>query len=214
MGTVYMAEQTERLRRTVALKLIKAGMDSRLVLARFGAEPQTLALIDHPHIAKVFDAGTTDTGRPYFLMEMVKGIPITKFCDERRLTTRQRLELAIPVCHAVQHAHQKGIIHCYLDDEPVAAGPPTADSKAFQTALGMYESLASSPCPPSYFHEPPRWSIPAASGRRAWRCVRVVPCSSCPALATSSTTTRGRPDSGSPARLLAAATVRCVLLRN
>ena len=111
MGTVYMAEQTQPVRRTVALKLIKAGMDSRQVLARFGAERQALALMDHPNIAKVFDAGTTDTGRPYFVMELVKGIPITRFCDERRLTTRERLELAIPVCQAVQHAHQKGIIH-------------------------------------------------------------------------------------------------------
>jgi eukaryotic-like serine/threonine-protein kinase len=111
MGTVYMAEQTEPVRRTVALKLIKAGMDSRQVLARFGAERQALALMDHPNIAKVFDAGTTDTGRPYFVMELVKGIPITKFCDERRLTLRERLELAIAVCQAVQHAHQKGIIH-------------------------------------------------------------------------------------------------------
>ena len=111
MGTVYMAEQTQPVRRTVALKLIKAGMDSRQVLARFGAERQALALMDHPNIAKVFDAGTTDTGRPYFVMELVKGVPITRFCDERRLTLRERLELAIPVCQAVQHAHQKGIIH-------------------------------------------------------------------------------------------------------
>ena len=111
MGTVYMAEQTQPVRRTVALKLIKAGMDSRQVLARFGAERQALALMDHPSIAKVFDAGTTDSGRPYFVMELVKGIPITRFCDERRLTLRERLELAIPVCQAVQHAHQKGIIH-------------------------------------------------------------------------------------------------------
>ena len=111
MGTVYMAEQSTPVRRTVALKLIKAGMDSRQVLARFGAERQALALMDHPNIAKVFDAGTADNGRPYFVMELVKGIPITKFCDERRLTLRERLELAIPVCQAVQHAHQKGIIH-------------------------------------------------------------------------------------------------------
>ena len=111
MGTVYMAEQTQPVRRTVALKLIKPGMDSRQVLARFEAERQALALMDHPNIAKVFDAGTTDTGRPYFVMELVKGIPITRYCDERRLTTRERLELFIPVCQAVQHAHQKGIIH-------------------------------------------------------------------------------------------------------
>ncbi len=111
MGTVYMAEQAPPVRRTVALKLIRTGMDSRQVLARFGVERQALALMDHPNIAKVFDAGTTDTGRPYFVMELVKGIPITRFCDERRLTLRERLELAIPVCQAVQHAHQKGIIH-------------------------------------------------------------------------------------------------------
>ena len=111
MGTVYMAEQTQPVRRTVALKLIKSGMGSRQVLARFGAERQALALMDHPSIAKVFDAGTTDAGRPYFVMELVKGVPITKFCDDRRLTLRERLELAIPVCQAVQHAHQKGIIH-------------------------------------------------------------------------------------------------------
>src|SRR5271165_4145853 len=111
MGTVYLAEQSQPVRRTVALKLIKAGMDSRQVLARFGAERQALALMDHPNIARVLDAGTTDTGRPYFVMELVKGLPITRFCDERRLTTRERLELAIPVCQAVQHAHQKGIIH-------------------------------------------------------------------------------------------------------
>jgi serine/threonine protein kinase len=135
MGTVLMADQTAPVRRTVALKLIKAGLDSRQVLARFKAKRQALALRDHPNIAKVLDAGTTsgvrnqesrvtnqssgqgiltpdsclltpDVGRPYFVMELVKGIPITQFCDERRLTPRERLELAIPVCQAVQHAHQ------------------------------------------------------------------------------------------------------------
>jgi serine/threonine protein kinase len=111
MGTVYMAEQTAPVRRLVALKVIKAGMDTRQVLARFGAERQALALMDHPNIAKVFDAGTTDTGRPYFVMELVKGIPITRYCDDRRLTLRERLELFVPVCQALQHAHQKGVIH-------------------------------------------------------------------------------------------------------
>jgi serine/threonine protein kinase len=106
MGTVYVAEQTVPVRRTVALKLIKAGMDSRQVLARFDAERQALALMDHPNIAKVLDAGTADNGRPYFVMELVKGIPITRFCDERRLTLRERIELVIPVCQAVQHAHE------------------------------------------------------------------------------------------------------------
>ena len=99
------------MRRTVALKLIKPGMDSRQVIARFEAERQALAIMDHPNIARVFDAGTTDAGRPYFVMELVDGVPITAFCDEHRLTPRQRLELFAQVCDAVQHAHHKGIIH-------------------------------------------------------------------------------------------------------
>src|SRR5215467_13406234 len=111
MGTVWMAQQTEPVKRLVAAKLIKAGLDSRQVIARFEAERQALALMDHPHIAKVLDAGTTTTGRPYFVMELVKGVPITRYCDAHRLTPRQRLELFLPVCQAVQHAHQKGIIH-------------------------------------------------------------------------------------------------------
>jgi serine/threonine protein kinase len=111
MGTVWMAQQTEPVKRLVALKLIKAGMDSKQVLARFEAERQALALMDHPNIAKVLDAGATPEGRPYFVMELVKGVPITQFCDEHHLTPRQRLELFVPVCQAVQHAHQKGIIH-------------------------------------------------------------------------------------------------------
>src|SRR5262249_7178052 len=111
MGTVWMAEQQEPVRRMVALKVIKAGMDSAQVTARSEAERQALALMHHPHIAKVFDGGTTASGRPYFVMELVKGTPITKYCDEHRLTPRQRLELFVPVCQAMQHAHQKGIIH-------------------------------------------------------------------------------------------------------
>ncbi len=111
MGQVWVAEQLEPIRRRVALKLIRPGMDSRNVLARFEAERQALALMDHPNIAKVFDAGTTDDGRPFFVMELVKGVPITEFCDARRLNPRERLELFVPVCKAIQHAHQKGIIH-------------------------------------------------------------------------------------------------------
>src|SRR6516165_9104095 len=107
MGEVWMAQQTRPVKRAVAVKLIKAGMDSKQVLARFEAERQALALMDHPNIAKVHDAGATPDGRPYFVMELVKGIPITRFCDEHRLTPRQRLELFIPVCQAIQHAHQK-----------------------------------------------------------------------------------------------------------
>src|SRR5437660_9901636 len=111
MGTVGMAQQTAPVKRLVAVKLIKAGMDSRQVLARFEAERQALALMDHPNIARVLDAGTTGAGRPYFVMDLVKGVPITKYCDEHHLTPRQRLELFIPVCQAIQHAHQKGVIH-------------------------------------------------------------------------------------------------------
>src|SRR5262249_9807273 len=111
MGVVYMAEQETPVRRKVALKIIKPGMDTRQVVARFEAERQALALLDHPHIARVIDAGTTESGRPYFVMDLVRGIPITQYCDEAKLSPRERLELFIPVCQAIQHAHQKGIIH-------------------------------------------------------------------------------------------------------
>jgi tetratricopeptide (TPR) repeat protein/serine/threonine protein kinase len=129
MGTVWMAQQTEPVRRLVAVKLIKPGMDTRQVLARFEAERQALALMDHPNIAKVLDAGAAPDGRPFFVMELIKGVPITRYCDERHLTPRQRLELFAPVCQAIQHAHQKGVIHrdvkpsnvliALYDDRPV-----------------------------------------------------------------------------------------------
>jgi serine/threonine protein kinase len=111
MGRVWMAEQTEPVRRRVALKVIKLGMDTKEVVARFEAERQALALMDHPNIAKVFDSGATETGRPFFVMELVRGIKITDYCDQNKLSTEERLKLFIQVCHAVQHAHQKGIIH-------------------------------------------------------------------------------------------------------
>jgi serine/threonine protein kinase len=111
MGEVYEAEQTEPVRRRVALKLIKWGMDTKEVVARFSSERQALALMDHPNIARVFDAGATPQGRPYFVMELVKGVPITDYCDTHRVTTRERLELFIQICSGVQHAHQKGVIH-------------------------------------------------------------------------------------------------------
>jgi serine/threonine protein kinase len=111
MGVVFLAEQERPVRRTVALKVIKPGMDSDHVIARLEAERQALALMDHPHIAKFLDAGTTDSGRPYFVMEPVEGRPITEYCDQHRLTPEERLELFVPVCQAIQHAHQKGIIH-------------------------------------------------------------------------------------------------------
>jgi eukaryotic-like serine/threonine-protein kinase len=111
MGAVYMAEQEKPIRRKVALKIIKPGMDTRHIVARFEAERQALALMDHPNIARVLDAGTTDSGRPFFVMDLVRGIPITPYCDEAKLSPRERLELFVPVCQAIQHAHQKGIIH-------------------------------------------------------------------------------------------------------
>src|SRR5262245_31813589 len=152
MGTVWMAQQTEPVKRLVAVKLIKAGMDSKQVIARFEAERQALALMDHPNIARVLDAGTTkgesggaSPGRPYFVMDLVKGISITRYCDEHHLTPRQRLELFIPVCQAVQHAHQKGIIHRDLkpsnvlvalyDDKPVPKVIDFGVAKATGTSL-------------------------------------------------------------------------------
>jgi tetratricopeptide (TPR) repeat protein len=151
MGAVYLAQQAEPVRRLVALKVIKPGMDSGQVVARFEAERQALALMDHPNIAKVLDGGATESGRPYFVMELVKGVPLTKYCDEHRLTPKQRLELFVPVCEAVQHAHQKGVIHRDLkptnvlvalyDGKPVpkvidfgvakAAGQPLTDKTLF-----------------------------------------------------------------------------------
>ncbi len=145
MGTVWVAEQMQPVRRKVALKLIKAGMDSKTVLARFEAERQALAMMDHPNIAKVLDGGTTETGRPFFVMEFVKGIPLTKFCDDARLSIAERLALFTPICHAVQHAHQKGIIHrdlkpsnilvCLYDGNPV---PKVID---FGLAKALHHSL-------------------------------------------------------------------------
>jgi serine/threonine protein kinase/tetratricopeptide (TPR) repeat protein len=129
MGVVFMAQQAKPIKRVVAVKIIKPGMDSNAVLARFEAERQALALMDHPNIAKVLDAGSTESGRPFFVMELVKGVPITEYCDQRRLTPRERLELFLPVCKAIQHAHQKGVIHrdikpsnvlvALYDDKPV-----------------------------------------------------------------------------------------------
>src|SRR3984885_11869703 len=155
MGTVFLAEQLRPVRRQVALKLIKRGMGSRTVLARFESERQALALMEHPNIARVLDAGTTADGRPFFVMDLVKGTPITQYCDSHKLTPRERLELFVPVCHAIQHAHQKGIIHrdikpsnvlvALYDDRPVpkvidfgvakAAGQPLTD-RTLMTGFG------------------------------------------------------------------------------
>jgi serine/threonine protein kinase len=111
MGVVYLGEQKQPIKRQVALKVIKPGMDSKRVIARFEAERQALALLDHPNIAHIYEAGTTDSGRPYFAMEYVEGLPITEHCDRHRLTIEDRLHLFLQVCHAIHHAHQKGIIH-------------------------------------------------------------------------------------------------------
>jgi serine/threonine protein kinase len=123
MGAVWMAEQQEPVRRLVALKVIRADLASERVVARFEAERQALALMDHANIARVFDAGTTAAGRPYFVMELVKGVPLTRYCDEQRLTVRHRLELIVPVCQALQHAHQKGIIHRDIKPSNVLVAP-------------------------------------------------------------------------------------------
>src|SRR5262245_57670912 len=145
MGTVWMAQQIAPVKRLVAVKLIKAGMDSRQVIARFEAERQALALMDHAHIARVLDAGTTQNGRPYFVMDLVKGVPITRYCDEHHLTPRQRLELFIPVCQAVQHAHQKGIIHRDLKPSNVLValydGKPVPKVIDFGVAKATGQSL-------------------------------------------------------------------------
>ena len=145
MGVVYVADQKEPVRRRVALKVIKPGMDTEQVIARFNAERQALASMDHPNIAKVLDAGATETGRPYFVMELVNGIRLNKFCDQRKLTPKERLKLFIPICLAVQHAHQKGIIHRDLkpgnmlmalyDGEPVPKVIDFGVAKATSPAL-------------------------------------------------------------------------------
>lgn len=145
MGVVYAAAQTEPVQRQVALKIIKPGMDSAQVVARFEAERQALALMDHPNIAKVFEAGATPTGRPFFVMELVDGVPISQYCDEHQLTARQRLELFRPICEAVQHAHQKGIIHRDLKPSNVLVahndGEPTPKVIDFGVAKATHQGV-------------------------------------------------------------------------
>ena len=161
-GVVYMAEQEEPVRRRVAVKVIKLGMDTKSVIARFEAERQALAIMDHPNIARVLDAGATETGRPYFVMELVRGIKITSFCDENRLDTHRRLDLFIQTCHAIQHAHQKGIIHrdikpsnvlvTMLDGVPMPkvidfgiAKATTGDRLTDKTVFTAYEQMIGTP---------------------------------------------------------------------
>jgi serine/threonine protein kinase/WD40 repeat protein len=144
-GLVFVAEQAEPVRRKVALKVLKPGMDTRYVVARFEAERQALALMDHPNIAKVFDAGSTPAGRPYFVMELVRGVPITDFCDQHKLPPRQRLALFVQVCQAVQHAHQKGVIHRDLKPSNVLVtvidGAPVPKVIDFGVAKAVGQSL-------------------------------------------------------------------------
>jgi serine/threonine protein kinase/tetratricopeptide (TPR) repeat protein len=151
MGAVWLAEQTQPVRRRVAVKLIKAGMDSRAVLARFEAERQALALMEHPNIARVLDGGATGAGRPFFVMEYVEGVPITQYCDDARLSIAQRLALFVPVCQAVQHAHTKGVIHrdlkpgnilvCLYDGQPVPKVIDFGLAKAIQEPLTEHTRL-------------------------------------------------------------------------
>jgi serine/threonine protein kinase len=143
MGVVYVAEQSEPVKRKVALKIIKPGMDSQQVIARFEAERQALAMMDHPNIARIIDAGTTDAGRSYFVMELVYGIPITEYCDERRLSTNERLGLFVKVCRAVQHAHQKGVIHRDLKPSNVLVG--TIDGEAIPKVIDFGVAKAAGP---------------------------------------------------------------------
>src|SRR5262245_17267148 len=144
-GIVFMAEQLAPVRRKVAIKVIKPGMDTRQVIARFEAERQALAVMDHPNIAHVLDAGTTDSGRPYFVMDLVRGTPITEYCDENSLTVRERLELFATVCQAIQHAHTKGIIHRDIKPTNVLVtrqdGQPVAKVIDFGVAKAMGQQL-------------------------------------------------------------------------
>ncbi len=145
MGEVYRAEQRQPIRREVALKLIKLGMDTKQIIARFSAERQALAMMDHPNIAKVFDAGTDETGRPFFVMEYVKGKPITEYADDKKLSLDERLKLFQQVCHAIQHAHHKGVIHRDLKPSNVLVstqdGGPHAKVIDFGIAKAMHQPL-------------------------------------------------------------------------
>ena len=144
-GTVFMAQQEQPIRRMVALKIIKPGMDTAQIIARFESERQALALMDHPNIAKVFDAGATESGRPYFVMELVKGVPITEFCDKNHMPPEDRLKLFIDVCHAIQHAHHKGVVHRDIKPSNVMVtlhdGKPVVKVIDFGVAKAMVQKL-------------------------------------------------------------------------
>jgi eukaryotic-like serine/threonine-protein kinase len=142
MGTVWLAEQTDPVRRTVALKVVKLGTDSRHVIARFESERQALAMMEHSNIAKILDAGATESGRPFFVMELVRGIPITEFCDEHRLPVEARLKLVLDVCHAIQHAHHKGVIHRDVKPSNVLVAPLDGAPVVKVIDFGIAKALA------------------------------------------------------------------------
>jgi eukaryotic-like serine/threonine-protein kinase len=156
MGEVYEAEQTSPIRRRVALKVVKLGMDTRDILARFESEQQALAVMDHPGIAKVYEAGATEAGRPYFAMELVRGVAITEYCDAHRLGTQARLELFVALCRAVQHAHQKGVIHRDLKPSNVLVaeqdGGPVPKVIDFGVAKALGRSLGDRTVVTEYGH--------------------------------------------------------------
>jgi serine/threonine protein kinase/tetratricopeptide (TPR) repeat protein len=169
-GVVFLAEQAQPVRRKVALKVVKPGMDTRDVVARFEAERQALAIMDHPNIARVIDGGAAPSGRPFFVMELVKGVPITQFCDQHRLTLRQRLELFVPVCQAVQHAHQKGIIHRDLSPSNVLASmhesTPVVKVIDFGVAKAIGQELTDKPLATAFEQMigTPRYMSPEQAG--------------------------------------------------
>src|SRR3954462_3893393 len=142
IGVVYKAEQREPVKRIVALKIIKLGMDTREVVQRFAAERQALAMMDHPNVARVFDAGSTPTGRPFFVMELVAGEPITEYCDRHSLTVRQRLDLFLQVCAAVQHAHQRGIIHRDLKPSNILVAVKDGNALAKVIDFGIAKAIS------------------------------------------------------------------------
>jgi serine/threonine-protein kinase len=184
MGEVWVAKQTEPVKRKVALKLIKAGMDTKAVLQRFEQERQALALMDHPHIAKVFDGGITAQRRPFFVMELVSGLPLTRFCDEARLGIRERLDLFVAICQAVQHAHHKGIIHRDLKPSNILVtlvdGRPVPKVIDFGVAKAIGGKLLEDRSPRSSARSSAPWSIwprskratPAATSTRAPTSIR------------------------------------------